>query len=170
MEDPRQKIVDMVKSASGLDDINSKDLEIGIYNWCIDTADNYQIIKNWKNPRFTRMYLEKARSVINNLDNQSYLSNKKLLDRIKEKEFFPHELAYMKPENVFPERWRDAVEKLVKKYETAYENKAIVTTDMFKCGKCKKRECTYFEMQTRASDEGMTIFIRCINCGNSWRQ
>ena len=76
----------------------------------------------------------------------------------------------MKPENIFPDRWRDAVERLMKKYENAYENKAQAMTNMFTCGKCKKKECTFYELQTRAGDEASTIFIRCINCGNSWRQ
>eukprot|EP00011_Vannellida_sp_DIVA3-517-6-12_P003660 CAMPEP_0114619240 /NCGR_PEP_ID=MMETSP0168-20121206/8113_1 /TAXON_ID=95228 ORGANISM="Vannella sp., Strain DIVA3 517/6/12" /NCGR_SAMPLE_ID=MMETSP0168 /ASSEMBLY_ACC=CAM_ASM_000044 /LENGTH=267 /DNA_ID=CAMNT_0001830405 /DNA_START=33 /DNA_END=833 /DNA_ORIENTATION=- len=31
-------------------------------------------------------------------------------------------------------------------------------TDMFKCGKCKERRTTYFQMQTRSADEPMTTF------------
>ena len=43
-------------------------------------------------------------------------------------------------------------------------------TDQFKCGRCKSRKCIYYELQTRSADEGMTIFITCLNCGNRWRQ
>ncbi|KAG0237847.1 RNA polymerase II elongation factor [Actinomortierella wolfii] len=42
-------------------------------------------------------------------------------------------------------------------------------TDMFKCGKCKSRKCTYFQMQTRSADEPMTTFVTCRNCGNRWK-
>jgi transcription elongation factor S-II len=28
-------------------------------------------------------------------------------------------------------------------------------TDQFKCGKCGKRQCTYYQMQTRSADEPM---------------
>jgi transcription elongation factor S-II len=76
----------------------------------------------------------------------------------------------MKPENIHPDKWKTTIDAMMKKYENAYENKAVAMTDMFKCGKCKKRECTYYELQTRSGDEATTIFIRCINCGNSWRQ
>ncbi|PRP79729.1 hypothetical protein PROFUN_12663 [Planoprotostelium fungivorum] len=43
------------------------------------------------------------------------------------------------------------------------------STNMFKCGKCGKRETTYFQLQTRSSDEPMTTFHECTNCGNRWK-
>jgi transcription elongation factor S-II len=168
--DTRTKIVDMIKEKTQLDDIHAKDMEIGIYNWTITECGNKRIARNWANPRFHKTYVEKARSVISNIDASSYIENGKLLERVKEKEFFPHEIAFMKPENIHPDKWKTTIDAMMKKYENAYENKAVAMTDMFKCGKCKKRECTYYELQTRSGDEATTIFIRCINCGNSWRQ
>jgi transcription elongation factor S-II len=43
------------------------------------------------------------------------------------------------------------------------------STDMFQCGKCKQRKCTYYQMQTRSADEPMTTFVSCTNCGNKWK-
>ena len=43
-------------------------------------------------------------------------------------------------------------------------------TDQFKCGKCKKRKCTYYQKQTRSADEPMTTFITCVACGHQWRE
>jgi transcription elongation factor S-II len=40
---------------------------------------------------------------------------------------------------------------------------------VFKCGKCGKRETTFFQMQTRSADEPMTTFITCLNCNNRWK-
>ena len=165
----RDKVTALIKQASGLSEIESRDVEIGIYNWCIGFATENEIAKSWKNPRFMRMYQEKARSIISNLDKESYIKNTKLVDRIKEKEFLPHEVAFMKPENMFPDRWKDTIPNLVKKYENAYENKKVAMTNQFLCLKCKKRECSYLERQTRSADEGMTIFVWCVNCGNSWK-
>lgn len=166
----RAKITDLIAKKTGLDGLHSSDMEIGIYNWCINECGNRRIARNWSNPKFMKLYVEKARSVICNVDKDSYVKNTKLLNRIKEKEFCPHELAFMKPENVHPEIWSDTVDILMKKYEIAYETKLVAMTDMFKCGRCKKRECTFSEVQTRSADEPMTVFIRCINCGNKWRQ
>jgi len=39
----------------------------------------------------------------------------------------------------------------------------------FKCRKCKSDKTTHYEKQTRSSDEPMTVFVQCINCGNRWR-
>lgn len=147
-----------------------RDLEIGVYNWTILESSSRGIIRNWTNHRFSKLYIEKARSVVSNIDANSYIDNKRLLQRCQDAEFFPHDIAFMKPENIYPEKWKTAVDALMKKYENAYENKVVAMTTMFKCGKCKKRECTFYELQTRSGDESTTIFIRCVNCGNSWRQ
>lgn len=42
-------------------------------------------------------------------------------------------------------------------------------TGMFTCGKCKGTKTTYFQMQTRSSDEPMTTFVTCITCNNRWK-
>jgi len=42
-------------------------------------------------------------------------------------------------------------------------------SDMFKCGKCRKKNCTYSQMQTRSADEPMTTFVFCRDCGNRWK-
>ncbi|XP_069477149.1 transcription elongation factor A protein 1 isoform X2 [Ambystoma mexicanum] len=42
-------------------------------------------------------------------------------------------------------------------------------TDLFTCGKCKKKNCTYTQVQTRSADEPMTTFVFCNNCGNRWK-
>merc|ERR1712139_642147 len=42
-------------------------------------------------------------------------------------------------------------------------------TGMFTCGKCKGVKTTYFQMQTRSSDEPMTTFVTCLSCNNRWK-
>jgi len=61
--------------------------------------------------------------------------------------------------------------------EAVFQNQMHITanqtlmpsSDMFKCGKCKKSECTFYQKQTRSADEPMTVFITCKNCGHEWR-
>ena len=43
-----------------------------------------------------------------------------------------------------------------------------VETSIFLCSRCKKRRCTYYELQTRSGDEPMTQFVSCLNCGKKW--
>lgn len=54
-------------------------------------------------------------------------------------------------------------------FEAERGQKNLATTDQFRCGKCRQRKCTYYQMQTRSADEPMTTFVQCVNCGNRWR-
>ena len=42
-------------------------------------------------------------------------------------------------------------------------------TDLLQCGKCKMKNCTYNQIQTRSADEPMTTFVLCNECGNRWK-
>lgn len=53
--------------------------------------------------------------------------------------------------------------------EAAAGNKQEPSTSEFRCGKCKERKCTYFQMQTRGADEPLTTFVHCVNCNNRWK-
>ena len=41
---------------------------------------------------------------------------------------------------------------------------------LYTCGKCKKNKTKHTKMQTRSSDEGYTVFINCVECGNKWME
>jgi DNA-directed RNA polymerase subunit M/transcription elongation factor TFIIS len=41
---------------------------------------------------------------------------------------------------------------------------AKATIGFFTCKKCKSKNTTYFQMQTRGADEPMTNFITCKDC------
>jgi len=164
----RNNVVKMVIKRTNLDEKMAKDLEIGIFNWTVKNSEHYKIVKNWKNPKFCILYKDKAMSILANIDKGSYVKNNRLLDRIKESEFMPHELPFMEPENVFPEKWKDLLDEKLK-HDVVFEEKPEAMTNQFKCGKCKKRDCIYREKQVRSADEPMTLFITCLNCGNRWR-
>jgi transcription elongation factor S-II len=64
---------------------------------------------------------------------------------------------------------READRKYARDATRSDWNKNNRQTDMFKCGKCKERRCTYYQLQTRSADEPMTTFVTCLNCGNRFR-
>ena len=154
---------------SGLDEEDTTDLERGIYNWCIQYATEKCIVKNWGNIVFCRLYQDKFRSVLANLDGTTYIGNTRLLARLKEKEFPPHSIPFMERHHVFPDAWQEVMEIKMKRDAHIGESGLTPMTDQFRCGRCKKRECVYYELQTRSADEASTIFVRCINCGNGWK-
>ena len=169
MDNPRERVCELIKEKTNISDEYAKDLEVGIYNFCIDYCDMKRIFKSWKINRFTMLYLEKARSIIDNLDPTSYLNNTNLLQRLNDKEFLPHDIAFMKPDMLHPDKWKDATEAYFKKYQHAYESRAEAMTDEYKCLKCKQRKGVYQEIFSRSADEPAVIHFACLECGNRWK-
>ena len=148
----------------------AKDLEIGIYNSTIDYANKERIPLSWNSPIFTEIYLSKCRSIYANLNKESYIKNEHLKERLNEKEFVPHEIAYFTPDRLFPEAWNDIITKEMLRAKSAYETSQVSMTDQMKCGKCKKNKISYYELQTRSADEPLTTFYNCLLCGHRWKQ
>jgi len=168
MAEIRDKTKDLFKGLK-LSDIQSKDLEIGIYNYCIDYATEHQIPLSWACELFKELYFAKVKNVYSNLSSKYSIKNKRLLKRLQEKEFMPHEIAEFRPENMYPELWKDIIDRELMRTKAAYEPQATAMTDRYTCGKCKKNRCSYYELQTRSADEPMTMFITCLHCGHRWK-
>ncbi|XP_021700677.1 transcription elongation factor S-II isoform X1 [Aedes aegypti] len=80
-------------------------------------------------------------------------------------------LAKMTPEEMASDEMKNLRDRFVKE---AINDAQLATnqgtkTDLLKCGKCKKRNCTYNQLQTRSSDEPMTTFVMCNECGHRWK-
>lgn len=146
------------------------DLEKGIYNHSLEEADRRRVKKVWDNPDFQAIYDITSKRTITNLDPRSYISNSRLYARLEEGEFKPHDIPFMAYSELFPEKWGTMIEMAIKRETKMLEVDKSMATDMFRCTRCGKRQCTYYEMQTRSADEPMTQFIRCMNCGKQWRQ
>ena len=147
-----------------------ENIERGIYNYTLEKCTERNIAKRWDDNLFKSMYVKKAISVYANLNSKSYLNNKRLKTRLLEGEFQPHDIVFMNPQDQFPEHWKSLIDEKEKIEKALYEKDRGGATDQFKCSKCKKRECTYYELQTRSADEPMTIFVTCLNCGKRWRE
>jgi transcription elongation factor S-II len=117
-------------------------------------------------------YEQKAKQLALNLDSTSYVKNKNLRTKVISGDIDPSKLVHYTPQELFPEKWEETIlanqERLKKQVEGS---KARATTDMFTCPKCKKKETTYYEQQTRGADEPMTKFITCVadGCGKQWK-
>ena len=72
--------------------------------------------------------------------------------------------------DIFPDNWKELMDKKSKVDELKYKLKPEAMTDQFKCRKCFSRSCSYYEVQTRSADEPMTQFITCLDCKNRWKQ
>ena len=145
------------------DDKKSKHLEIGIYNYAINEAKNRKIVKKWDNPYFTQIYTDRVKTIVRNLTK----SEKLLTSLLNSKK--PHEFAFMTHQEMNSNKWQSIIENKMKRDKNKYETRMEASTDTFTCRRCKSKECTYYQMQTRSADEPMTTFVTCINCNNRWK-
>lgn len=139
-------------------------LEKGIHNWTINEATKKKVVKKWDNPFFVQIYVDHLRSIYFNLNNQT------LIDKINNGDVKTQDVAFMTHQELRPDIWDDYIKAKSVRDMHKFSKKIEAMTDRFTCGKCHKKECSYYLQQLRSSDEPMTMFISCLACGNRWRK
>lgn len=110
----------------------------------------------------------KYRSIMFNIKDSSNpdFRRKVLLGHVK-----PEQVLEMKPEEMASNERQLENKKIKEKalFECERGKQPEATTNSFKCGRCGKRKCTYYQLQTRSADEPMTTFVTCVNCNKRWK-
>ena len=117
-------------------------------------------------PQFVRLYRYNYIKFISNVrdnNNASFVINK-----IKMGIWKLEEIVNIDTKILYPDLWEEVLLKNKKKMEQL-SVKNEQGSSLFKCGKCKEKNCTYFQMQTRSADEPMTTFVTCLTCHNRWK-
>ena len=112
------------------------------------------------------IYNDKITNICCNLDiNNKNVDNQTLINSVKSRNIEPQLVAFMTPQQLHPKRWLFEMEKKKILEDTSNSKKV---TDIYTCRKCKNKKCTTIQMQTRGSDEPMTIFVTCLVCYNTF--
>jgi DNA-directed RNA polymerase subunit M/transcription elongation factor TFIIS len=138
-------------------------IEKGVFNYAIRECSFRKLVKKWENPAFVQIYVDKLRMLNTNIHSQTVLTG--LMDG----ETLPQGIAFMTHQEIQPDKWNPLIEKKTKRDASKCDKKVGASTAMFTCSRCKSKNCTYYEMQTRSADEPATIFITCLNCDKHWR-
>jgi hypothetical protein len=146
------------------------DLERGVYNSSLEDAKKHMIPLTWEHETFRWMYSTVAKRALTNLHPDSYVGNKSLIERWKEGEFTLDRIGSWSPYELNPANWKELKDQQFRRDKRILEGNLAMATDRFRCSQCKKKMCSYYELQTRSADEPMTIFISCLNCGKHWKQ
>lgn len=110
----------------------------------------------------SNVYQHHLNTLCRNLDvNDTGVENKTLLPMIKEFGLNPFFVAFLTPDQMHPDRWKEIKDK--KKHEEETENN-LATTDMYTCKKCKDKKFKITEMQLRSADEPSSKFLTCMTC------
>tara|TARA_B110000967_G_scaffold206920_1_gene254892 strand:- start:1300 stop:1824 length:525 start_codon:yes stop_codon:yes gene_type:complete len=160
----RIKLESLVKSKKW-----AKKIERSIFNFAIKQSIAARVIKKWENKNFCTIYTNRFKSIYLNIDKNSYLKNKSLLNKIKLKKMTVEDLTNISHRDMNPKIWKELIFNKIKKDENWIKGDISASTDEFKCFKCFKKRCTYYQLQTRSADEPMTTFVTCLECGNRWR-
>ena len=166
----RKNIIKIIDDLFDFNNEKINEFEQEIYNSTLKEGDDKHIIKDWSNKNFVTLYKCIARKYIGNLCSSSYVKNNELHKRFENNEISFKDICSMNYYDLYSSKWKDSIEQQKNIEKRQLEGNKQMATDQFLCTRCFKRECTYYEMQTRSADEPMTIFINCLNCGKNWRQ
>ena len=138
-------------------------IEKSIFNYTINEAKNKNIVRKWENKYFQQIYKNRLRSIYLNLKNESFC------EKIKKKRIKTSMLHKMTHQEMCPEKWKSMIDAKIKRDKNMTSVNMSAATDEFTCYKCKKKKCTYYQLQTRSADEPMTTFVTCLVCSNRWK-
>lgn len=140
----------------------AKHIEVGIYNAAIQEARRLKLVAKWSNAAFVQLYLQKWRTVRTHLS--PYVCQQLAAHKWK-----PYSLAFLTYLELNPDKWDPLAQRISKRNQSKCENTTAASTNAYTCGKCKKNDCTYYQLQTRSADEPMTTFCCCLQCGHRWK-
>jgi len=144
------------------DEKNSSNLEKGIYNFSLKEADSRKVVKKWDNKYFVQIYVDHFRSIYSNLKPD-------IIDQVKDGSITPQSVAFMTHQELAPDKWGELIDAKSKRDKNKFEVNIEAATDTFTCRKCRSKRCTYYLQQVKSSDEPMTCFISCLDCGQRWK-
>jgi DNA-directed RNA polymerase subunit M/transcription elongation factor TFIIS len=156
MDSQRKLVIDKLNKL--FKENTSKKIETSIYNFSDEFA-------NTNNTPFLleSIYDTKSDEILSLLNNKE---SKQLLKSLQNNTVDPERLAYMKPEELNPEKY----EQIIKKRELEeFKKNNGASSDAFTCSKCKKSKCKIEQKQTRAGDEPPTTFVTCLECNHTFK-
>lgn len=131
-------------------------IEKGIF----DFTNQHLEVNNTPMFLFEEIYENKAHEIINIISLSEHM-----LKIIGEGKILPEKIAFMKNEELIPEKY----EEIFKKKEIHNLNKENKGSTAFECKKCHERNAEITQKQTRSGDEPPTTFITCLNCGYKYK-
>lgn len=161
----RKNIVNKINSfvKNGKKSIN---IEKSLFNFTINEATQKKIVKKWDNEYFVLIYCDKLKTILTNMSNTE---TNEFLKNIQSGIIKSKNVAFITHQEIRPDIWNELIKAKIERDAQKYEIDKRLATSEFKCRKCKQRECSYYQLQTRSADEPMTTFVSCLNCGNNWK-
>jgi transcription elongation factor S-II len=149
---------------------HAEEIAVVIEDSACAEAEKRGIIRHHANPLFEALYKSIVRRIVGNLDPASYVGNAHLHAQLTSGDLTLDTLRSMTIQDMNPGLYKELYDRQLLREQAQLEGNKAMTTEMFKCSRCKKNQCTYYQLQTRSADEPMTTFISCLNCGKRWKE
>lgn len=140
----------------------ARNIERGIFNFALNEARQRKVVRKWDNKYFVLLYANHLRSIMRNLTD-------KWISELNTANIKPHKIAFMTHQELDYPRWSKLIESKSIRDNAKFEVNLVAATDTIFCKRCKGNKCTYYQLQTRSSDEPMTTFCQCVLCGKRWK-
>ncbi|NWI69124.1 TCEA3 protein, partial [Todus mexicanus] len=164
----RDKCIEMLTAALRMDD-DYKEFGVNCEKMASEIEDHILLGGSGGPQALTDMkYRNRVRSRISNLKDPK---NPSLRRNVLCGAIQPSLIARMTAEEMASDELKELrnamTQEAIREHQMAKTGGTV--TDLFQCGKCKKKNCTYNQVQTRSADEPMTTFVLCNECGNRWK-
>lgn len=146
----------------------AKKIERSIYNWTHEIAKGNCIMSRWTNSKFLRIYQDKVRFILENLD-ETVVKNVHLISLVQKPEITSGlDLSRFSNFQIGLGTWSEIISLDKSRSDQTYRKKRKTRKGTWRCKQCKSwnTECMY--MQLRSCDEPMTAVGECFDCGATW--
>lgn len=119
---------------------------------------------------FCKLYEGICRPILNNIDQNNYIKNNSLINKIINGSISAKEIVNLsgeRPPALFPQSSQKYYDFINQQDKVSFNRKII--SSAVKCHKCRAYSCILSQAQTSCADEAMTTFITCQNCGYTGR-
>jgi DNA-directed RNA polymerase subunit M/transcription elongation factor TFIIS len=140
-------------------------LEKGCLNRAIEKSRTYDIRCVWSEPKFVDLYHNICYKLSSNLDSNSCVKSDYIRKKIIGNTVDLSNVANLSSKDLCPKKYEKIDQKIDKRNNL---ERKIKFSEMYKCSKCKRNQCTTERRYARAIDEGVDLTIHCVFCGHSW--
>lgn len=140
-------------------------IELSCFNSCIKHSNELLIYVDWKNPKFNYLYQLFCNKITKNLDIESEVKEKYLINKIINGDIDIKNIADMPSDKLCPAKSENIKQNLILRNSQKLNYK---TSTLYTCRNCGKKEVIIRHIQTRSLDEGQSCSLRCCFCNFNW--
>jgi DNA-directed RNA polymerase subunit M/transcription elongation factor TFIIS len=140
-------------------------LEKGCLNRTIQKSRVHNIRCVWSEPKFVDLYHNICYKLASNLDVNSCVNSGSIKQKILNGDVKLQNVANLSSKEMCPKKYEKIDQKINKR---ANLDRKIKFSELYKCRKCKRNQCTTERRYARSLDEGTDLTIHCLFCGHSW--